>query len=118
MNRRKKELSMNIPSGFRSCRFAAIVLLLMALATLPALADDTAAPDDQSTLQLGRVTILGPASCPTGVTQGATCTSVNVSCPKVPDLTAILSEPFPTVTAKGTIVLINGGVGPGFFNSG
>jgi len=32
---------MNIPSGFRSCRFAAIVLLLMALATLPALADDT-----------------------------------------------------------------------------
>jgi hypothetical protein len=118
---------MKVASRFQSPRSAVIAPLFVALlATLfvgllgvSAFADDdTAAPADQNTPQLGRVTILGPASCPAGMTQGAACTSISVSCPKVPDLTAILSEAFPTVTAKGTIILMNGGGGTAFFNSG
>jgi len=125
---------MKVASGFRSLRCTAIIPLLtsfsglcfiallaalsIGLAGVPAFADDNIASADQNTPQLGRVSILGPANCPAGVTQGATCTSINVSCPRVPDLTAILSEALPTLTAKGTIVFMNGGGGTAFFNSG
>jgi hypothetical protein len=109
---------MKATSRFRWHRFSLITLLLIGLASVPAFGDETVAEAGQNTLQLGRVTVLGPATCPTGATQGAACTSVSVSCPKLPDLTATLSEAFPTGTAKGTIILINGGGGTSFFNSG
>ncbi|PYX51331.1 MAG: hypothetical protein DMG79_03440 [Acidobacteria bacterium] len=93
-------------------------LLLFALATLSAFADDTIAEASQNAALLGRVTVLGPVSCPAGATQGAACTSVSVSCPTLPNLTATLSEAFPAGIGKGTIILINGGGGTTFFNSG
>jgi len=109
---------MSATSRFRALRFSLIAMLLIGLACVPVFGDDTVADAGQNTLQLGRVTVLGPAACPAGATQGAACTSVNVSCPKLPDLTATLSEAFPAGTAKGTIILVNGGGGTTFFNSG
>ena len=106
-------------SRFKWHRFALIpLLMILGIMCSPAFGDDTPAEGDQTPLQLGRVTILGPATCPANATQGAACTNVSVSCPSVPDLTAILSEAIPTVTAKGTIILVNGGGGTAFFNSG
>src|SRR6266576_3086622 len=69
-------------------------------------------------LPLGKVTVLGPATCPGGATKGATCTSINVACPGIPDLTAILSQAIPTGTARGTVILHSGSGGTTFFNSG
>jgi len=109
---------MRVAADFRSHCCSFIALLLIGLANGPALGDDTIAQGDQNALQLGRVTVLGPATCPAGKTQGAACTSVSVSCPRVPDLTATVSEAFPAGTAKGTIILVNGGGGTTFFNSG
>jgi hypothetical protein len=67
---------------------------------------------------LGTVTVVGKATCLSGVTQGATCRTINVSCPGLSDLTAILSQALPKVTARGTIILLSGGGGTGFLNSG
>jgi hypothetical protein len=75
-------------------------------------------PVPPPTLALGTLTVLGPATCLSGVTQGGSCRSVNVSCPGISDLTATLSEAFPKVTAKGTIILVSGHGGTAFFNSG
>src|ERR1035438_5271208 len=106
-------------SRFQWHRFSLLALLMiLGLAGASAFGDNTMAEADQAPLQLGRVTILGPVTCPAGATQGAACTNVSVSCPRVPDLTATLSEAFPTATAKGTIILVNGGGGTAFFNSG
>lgn len=106
-------------SRFQWHRFSLLALLMiLGFAGASAFGDDIMAEADQAPLQLGRVTILGPATCPAGATQGAACTNVSVSCPRVPDLTATLSEAFPTATAKGTIILVNGGGGTAFFNSG
>src|SRR5450432_2491971 len=75
-------------SRFQWHRFSLLALLMiLGLAGASAFGDDTMAEADQAPLQLGRVTILGPATCPAGATQGAACTNVSVSCPRVPDLT-------------------------------
>ena len=109
---------MRVAHGFRWHRYSCIALLLIGLGNSPAFGDDTIEPGDQNALQLGRVSVLGPVTCPAGKTQGAACTSVSVSCPRVPNLTATVSEAFPSGTAKGTIILVNGGGGTTFFNSG
>lgn len=91
--------------------------------SLAALADDnTPAPNDNdkppaTVLPLGTVDVLGAATCPSGAARGATCHSINVLCPGLPDLTAILAQALPTGTAKGTIILMNGGGGTTFLNS-
>jgi len=104
--------------AFRWRCFFLTVLLLIGIANVPAFADDTVTENNQNPLQLGRVTVLGPVACPTGATTGATCTSVNVVCPGVPNLTGTLSEASPTGTARGTVILANGGGGTSFFNAG
>jgi hypothetical protein len=102
----------------RARRFSLGVLLLVGLASLSAFGGETSPEADRNALSLGTVTVLGPATCLSGSTKGAACTSINVSCPGVPDLTATLSEAFPTGTATGTIILLSGGDGTTFFNSG
>ena len=104
--------------AFRWRSFCLTVLLLIGFANVPAFADDAITEGSQNPLQLGRVTVLGPVACPIGATTGATCTSVNVVCPGVPNLTGTLSEASPTGTARGTIILANGGGGTSFFNAG
>src|ERR1700720_4628104 len=94
----------------RAHRFLA-VLLLVALASLSAFAGDANPEADRNALALGTVTVLGPATCLSGSTKGSACTSINVSCPGVTDLTAQLSEAFPTGAAMGTIILNSGGDG-------
>ena len=73
------------------------VLLLVGLMSLPVFGGELS---PQPALALGTVTVLGPATCLSGATQGAACTSINVSCPGVPDLTATLSEAFPTLVSS------------------
>jgi len=104
--------------GLRWHGFLLTALLLPGLASITAFGDDSIAESTQNALKLGRVAVLGPATCPSGATQGAACTSIRVTCPAVPDLTATLSAASPTGTAKGTIILVNGGGGTTFFNSG
>ena len=94
------------------------ILLFIGFARLVALADDTITEGNQAPLPLGRVTVLGEVKCPLGATTGATCTSISVSCPGLPDLKGTLSETSPTGTARGTVVLANGGGGTTFFNAG
>jgi hypothetical protein len=98
--------------------FSLGVLLLVGLASLSAFGGETSPEADRNALSLGTVTVLGPATCLSGSTKGAACSSISVSCPGVPDLTATLSEAFPTGTATGTIILLSGGDGTTFFNSG
>jgi hypothetical protein len=109
---------MKAVSRLRPLRLFLTIVLLIGLTNVSAFGDDTVAEAAQPALQLGRVAILGPVTCPADATLGAACTSVRVTCPKVPDLTATLSEASPASTAKGTIILINGGGGTTFFNSG
>jgi hypothetical protein len=97
--------------------FRMTAMFIVGLATVPAIGQLTAGRVP-GVLPLGTVTVLGAATCPGGATKGATCTSVNVACPGIPDLTAILSEAIPTGTAKGTIVLLSGSGGTTFLNSG
>ena len=103
---------------FLSHRFSMMALLLIGLSTAPTLSGQSTPETDPNALSLGTVTVLGSATCLSGATKGAACTSINVSCPGVPDLTATLSEAFPTGTATGTIILVSGGDGTTFFNSG
>src|SRR5207302_6797319 len=84
--------------------FRLTALLLTALATVSAIGQSTTERTPKI-LPLGTVTVLGSATCPGGATKGATCTSINVACPGIPDLTAILSQAIPTGTARGTIIL-------------
>ena len=102
----------------RARRFSLGVLLLVGLASLSAFGGETSPEADRNALSLGTVIVLGPATCLSGSTKGAACTSISVSCPGVPDLTATLSEAFPTGTVTGTIILLSGGDGTAFFNSG
>jgi hypothetical protein len=95
----------------RARRFSLGALLLVGLASLSAFGGETSAEADRNALSLGTVTVLGPATCLSGSTKGGACTSISVSCPGVPDLTATLSEAFPTGTATGTIILLSGGDG-------
>lgn len=106
------------PAFLVKCRrFSSSVLLLVSLVILPASAGETN-PEPEPSAPLGTVTVLGPATCLSGATNGAACTSINVSCPGVPDLTATLSEAFPTGSAIGTVILLSGGDGTTFFSSG
>jgi len=105
--------AMKIQSGTLLCCCVLAMLSVSALAQAPE-ADQSPTPS----LSLGTVTVLGPATCLSGVTQGASCRSINVSCPGLSDLTATVSEAFPKVTAKGTIILLSGSGGTTFFNSG
>jgi hypothetical protein len=91
---------------------------LVVVPSVYAFADDTIAESGQPPPRLGKVTVLGPVACPAGATRGATCTSVSVACPAVPNLTATLSEASPTGAALGAIILANGGGGTTFFNAG
>ena len=77
-----------------------------------------AGPRTRDTLQTGTVTFLGPVTCPSGAASGATCKSITVSCPGLPDINATLGAALPTGAAKGTIILVSGGPGTKFFNSG
>jgi hypothetical protein len=99
-------------------RFCLIALVLIGFACVPAFGQDPTGEGAVKSLQSGRVTVIGPVTCPQGATEGATCSSVNVSCPRVPDLTATISEALPTGTVMGTIILANGGGGTTFFNAG
>ena len=98
--------------------FCLTALVFLGLASILAFGEDTIAEGTQNPARLGKVTVLGPATCPTGSTEGSTCTSVSVSCPGVPDLTGTLSEALPVGTPLGTIILANGGGGTTFFNAG
>jgi hypothetical protein len=97
---------------------ALIFFFLLAAVNALAQAAENPAEPSRSPLPLGTVTVLGPATCLSGATSRATCTSISVSCPGIPDLGATISEAFPTGTAKGTIILVSGGDGTTFFNSG
>ena len=111
---------MSIPS-FRSHGCLWIILSLLVFVCANVAAFGAAPPqDNESTpnaLPLGTVTVLGSATCLSGATRGAACTSVSVSCPGVPDLKATLSQAFPVGTPKGTIILVSGHGGTTFFNS-
>jgi hypothetical protein len=104
-------------SLFHSHHLCLPALLLIGLMAAPVLAQSVPerAP---SILSLGTVTVLGSATCPGGAAKGATCTSINVACAGIPDLTAILGQALPTGTAKGTIILHSGSGGTTFLNSG
>lgn len=69
-------------------------------------------------LKLGTIKFTGPTACPNGAATGATCKAIRVSCPGLPDVNATLGAAFPIGTAKGTIILLSGGPGTTFFNSG
>ncbi|HEY3974849.1 MAG TPA: hypothetical protein VGM18_17720 [Candidatus Sulfotelmatobacter sp.] len=101
-------------------RYRTIVALVVALSSLglAAQADDKITDSPATVLPLGTVEVLGSVSCPQGAATGATCHSINVICPGLPDLTATLAQTLPTVKAKGTIILMNGGGGTTFLNSG
>src|ERR1700747_1933021 len=107
---------MSFTSSSRSYLFCQTALLFIGLLTPPTLGQSIP-QRHPNVLSLGTVTVLGPVTCPSGATKGATCTSVNVACPGIPDLTATLSEALPTGTAKGTIILHSGSGGTTFFNS-
>jgi hypothetical protein len=92
-------------------------LFILGFSTLSAFGQSTEGKVPK-VLPLGTVTVLGPATCPGGATKGATCTSVNVACPGIPDLTAILGEAIPSGTPRGTIILHSGSGGTTFLNSG
>ena len=101
----------------RSYSLSLATLLLIGFGTAPILGQSI--PERHpNILSLGTVTVLGSVTCPNGATKGATCTSVNVACPGIPDLTATLGEALPTGTPKGTIILHSGSGGTTFFNSG
>jgi hypothetical protein len=92
-------------------------LLILGFSTISAFGQSTEGKVPKA-LPLGTVTVLGPATCPGGATKGATCTSVKVACPGIPDLTAILGEAIPSGTPRGTIILHSGSGGTTFLNSG
>src|SRR3954468_627362 len=98
-------------------RFCCVLVVCLSLGAVAQNAVDEGQVPPPS-LPLGTVSVLGPATCLSGVIQGASCRSVNVSCPGISDLTVTLSEAFPKVTAKGTIILVSGHGGTAFFNSG
>ncbi|HEV2424512.1 MAG TPA: hypothetical protein VGZ29_06775 [Terriglobia bacterium] len=78
-----------------------------------------ARPDEgRDVLSLGKVTVIGPTTCPQGAATGALCKEITVSCPGLPNLNAILGAALPTGPAKGTIVLVIGGPGTSFLNAG
>jgi hypothetical protein len=97
---------------------AYIVVALMLLIAANAAGSDESGQKEPPTLPLGTVKVLGGAKCLSGATSGASCASINVSCPGIPDLTATLSYAVPQGAAKGTIILLTGGGGTSFLNSG
>lgn len=100
-------------------RGCVVLVLVFAVAGVSAWASDETAQAPPPALALGTVTVLGPTTCLSGATHGASCSSVNVSCPGIADLKATLSFAHPTQVAPiGTIILLSGHFGTGFLNSG
>ncbi|HEY6293208.1 MAG TPA: hypothetical protein VI455_16775 [Terriglobia bacterium] len=93
----------------------AVLVVGSAKVDFSAAAADNSSPD---LLKLGTVKFIGPTGCPNGSASGATCKAITVSCPGLPDINATLGSAFPTGTARGTIILLSGGPGTTFFNSG
>jgi hypothetical protein len=96
-------------------------------------ASPTRSPDSSSTsepdaisdggapaLPLGTLTVTAPSvTCTGNPGAGATCMSVSVSCPGIPDIDATIAVIEPSGGApKGTIVAHAGGSGTGYFNGG
>jgi hypothetical protein len=96
----------------------ALFILLLLLAITISLAKAVEPPRAHPNLATGTVTVLGPASCPTGAANGASCITVRVSCTGLPDLDATLGVATPTRNPSGTIILANGGPGTAFLNDG
>lgn len=69
-------------------------------------------------LALGTVSVLGNITCLPGATKGASCVSIQVSCPNVPALKATIAIATPAGSAAGTIVLLSGNAGTALYNSG
>jgi hypothetical protein len=71
-------------------------------------------------LPLGTLTVTAPSvTCTGNPGTGATCMTVSVSCPDVPDITATIAIVEPSGgSPRGTIVGHAGGAGTGFFNGG
>src|SRR5207253_6872855 len=83
-------------SSLRSHGYLWTILLLVVFANVPVFgATPQESESTPNSLPLGTVTALGSATCLSGATRGAACTSVSVSCPGVPDLKATLSQAFP-----------------------
>ena len=66
---------------------------------------------DDTPRALGSVAVLGGVPCPAGAIPGASCRTVNVSCPALDDLSAVVATTAPAGTAAGTVVLHGGGGG-------
>jgi hypothetical protein len=66
----------------------------------------------------GTVKVVGSTGCPQGAGSTASCTSIIVSCPGIPDLGATLAVSLPKGSAKGTVILLSGGTGTNPLNSG
>jgi len=68
---------------------------------------------------LGAVALLSDP-CEAGPIPGATCTTVRVTCPGVPDIDAMVREaaPAPGTTARGAILFGLGGAGGGWYDGG
>ncbi|HEV2380408.1 MAG TPA: hypothetical protein VG206_11510 [Terriglobia bacterium] len=79
--------------------------------------DDSNTNQNPNLLQIGTVTFHGRTGCPAGAITGTVCQSITVSCPGIPDLKATLGSASPSGTAKGTIILLNGGPGTKFFKN-
>jgi hypothetical protein len=77
-----------------------------------------AAEKDQPALALGKVKVLGTASCPPQAAKGATCQTISVSCQGIPDLKATVATTLPATSPLGTIVLHDSSGGTGMFNYG
>jgi hypothetical protein len=109
---------MNLHGGLRP-----VPLLLAALALIRpgaiSASNDAATPGTTpELLKAGTVMLLGRTACPTNAAMGASCESVRVSCTGLPDLDATLSLARPSGSPKGTIILVSGGPGTTFLNSG
>jgi len=105
------------------------VALMIAILTLAASrlriviampSDDIPRPDglSSSLLQTGTVSVLGYVACPPGAAKAATCRSIRVSCAGLTDLDATLAVAVPGGNPSGTIVMLDGGSGTAFLNSG
>ena len=72
---------------------------------------------NEQPLPLGTVTVTqATVACPKSAAPGATCMSLSVACPDIPDLAVTIADVEPAGTPKGTIVSHDGGSGTGFYN--
>jgi hypothetical protein len=118
-NERKAPNRPSRPATWKLAVLGAVVLLTMAgfrLLTGQALSMPPAGNADP--LPTGTVKVVGSTGCPRGAGSEASCTSVAVSCPAIPDLGATLAVSRPKGSPKGTVILLSGGSGVGLLNEG